>query len=296
MNTNQILPKQHDHHPLKLNLNEEVKDITYEANGAAEHVCPFPLETVNKATRLDMIWRPPVTTNSSMVSMRPWPKPDEGELRYYASSVALLDDITTAFEKCSPNEYQSSLFQPVAFTKVSKSTFESLPSECAMQPDLITLINGLAKGGASFYASLLSRNANRDRGRLLLQAGTYALSLFATTDYRAFIPIFIQRHTTSKLRLCFYHRRGILATHFMEFATESGLRGLVFAMAGMWRWKAPSQAGYRPSQPIGTHFADDLTFRTVGVAMLHAVIGHCALFTEGDYLHRDIRTRNILIL
>ncbi|KAL0958907.1 hypothetical protein HGRIS_014225 [Hohenbuehelia grisea] len=47
---------------------------------------------------------------------------------------------------------------------------------------------------------------------------------------------------------------------------------------------------------IGVRFTQDLTFRAVGVAMLHAMIGHCALFTEGGYLHRDISNGNILML
>ncbi|KAG9223364.1 hypothetical protein CCMSSC00406_0009255 [Pleurotus cornucopiae] len=47
---------------------------------------------------------------------------------------------------------------------------------------------------------------------------------------------------------------------------------------------------------IGQRLTADLTFRQVGYALLHAMIGHCALFTEGGYLHRDISNGNIVRL
>ncbi|KAL0958224.1 hypothetical protein HGRIS_000382 [Hohenbuehelia grisea] len=47
---------------------------------------------------------------------------------------------------------------------------------------------------------------------------------------------------------------------------------------------------------IGARLTHDLTFRQVGFAMLHAMIGHCALFTEGRYVHRDVSHGNIVFL
>ncbi|KAF4605844.1 hypothetical protein EYR40_004634 [Pleurotus pulmonarius] len=47
---------------------------------------------------------------------------------------------------------------------------------------------------------------------------------------------------------------------------------------------------------IGQRLTADLTFKQVGDALLHAMIGHCALFTEGGYLHRDISNGNIVRL
>ncbi|KAF4584635.1 hypothetical protein EYR38_001864 [Pleurotus pulmonarius] len=47
---------------------------------------------------------------------------------------------------------------------------------------------------------------------------------------------------------------------------------------------------------IGHRLTADLTFKQVGYALLHAMIGHCALFTEGGYLHRDISNGNIVRL
>ncbi|KAF4566590.1 hypothetical protein EYR36_012021 [Pleurotus pulmonarius] len=47
---------------------------------------------------------------------------------------------------------------------------------------------------------------------------------------------------------------------------------------------------------IGHRLTEIMTFQQVGYALLHAMIGHCALFTEGGYLHRDVSIGNIVHL
>ncbi|KAL0950090.1 hypothetical protein HGRIS_010091 [Hohenbuehelia grisea] len=46
----------------------------------------------------------------------------------------------------------------------------------------------------------------------------------------------------------------------------------------------------------GVRLSPRLTFRQVGYAMVHAMIGHCALFTEGKILHHDVSHENIIFL
>ncbi|KAL0950105.1 hypothetical protein HGRIS_010105 [Hohenbuehelia grisea] len=46
----------------------------------------------------------------------------------------------------------------------------------------------------------------------------------------------------------------------------------------------------------GVRLSPELTFQQVGYAMVHAMIGHCALFTEGNIMHRDVSNGNIVFL
>ncbi|KAL0953140.1 hypothetical protein HGRIS_004408 [Hohenbuehelia grisea] len=125
---------------------------------------------------------------------------------------------------------------------------ESATSKLTLRPDILALKNGLLEGSASWYAAILAGKVKGDWAHLLLQAGTYARSLFAATDHRTFVPILALCHLTSEFRLLFYHRSGMLATHAMNLKTEAGFRDLVSTIVGVWLWRAPFQAGYESTQ------------------------------------------------
>ncbi|KAL0953136.1 hypothetical protein HGRIS_004404 [Hohenbuehelia grisea] len=251
MGTQEILQKQQQQEELMATLKQELRGVTYEADWVADHFCHAPPEKVDNvmaSLRKAQIWRPSVARNFSVRSMKLWPSRAATELRYYKPFVALLNAITAAFEECFPDDYQSSLFQSVSFVAYAKTMQESVTGEYVLRPDILALIQGLAKGQASWYAAILAGEVKGDWGRLILQAGTYARSLFAATDHRTFIPILALRHTTSEFRLLFYHRSGMLATHGMNLKTEAGLRDLVSTIVGMWLWQTPYQAGYESTQ------------------------------------------------
>ncbi|KAF7416024.1 hypothetical protein PC9H_002811 [Pleurotus ostreatus] len=169
-----------------------------------------------------------------------WPEAGKGHERlFYEPLVKLFNTIIDKFKALRPSQYQKSYFRD--FLR------GSIDSEAPLKPDFVALDGILGTDVRLYwYQTLIVGDVEGHWGDLVAQAGTYARCLFAATEHRIFIPMFLFCQDNLSFRVCLYHRGGLLATTPMALATKAGFREVVATIVGIWQWETLSQAGYDP--------------------------------------------------
>ncbi|KAF4592786.1 hypothetical protein EYR38_008487 [Pleurotus pulmonarius] len=177
-----------------------------------------------------------------------WPEAGKGNERlFYEPLVKLFNAIIDKFKDLRPSQYQKSYFRDVRFAVYDRMLRGSTDSEAPLKPGFVALDGVLGTGvRLSWYQTLIVGDVKDHWGDLVAQAGIYARCLFAATEHRIFIPMFLFCQDDLSFRVCLYHRGGLLATTPMALATKAGFCEVVATIVGMWQWETLSQAGYDP--------------------------------------------------
>ncbi|KAL0950096.1 hypothetical protein HGRIS_010097 [Hohenbuehelia grisea] len=237
---------------LKKLMMDEFQFATYEGDWVSSHYCPTEETDVDAILTRLKTGKAPACTEQGNFCLPSWPRSSANETAYYEPFAQLLNKIIDAFEKCFPEDHETSAFRDAKFFPYDKRMSDTVAGEPPLRPDLLLLEEKLAKNAqASWQEVLLAVEVKDTWSELIWQAATYARCLFAASDHRFFVPILCLNHKRGEFRMCLFHRSGVLATHVMKFTTTvDGFRDFVATIVGMLFWdrQVPQQAGYVPEQ------------------------------------------------
>ncbi|KAG9224224.1 hypothetical protein CCMSSC00406_0004723 [Pleurotus cornucopiae] len=233
---------------LKGIISHELRDATFEGNWVREAF--FPASGGIDKVVFDGLRGKEWTTNirADEFALLNWPEAGKGHERlFYEPLVKLFNTIIDKFKALRPSQYQKSYFRDVRFAIYDRVLRGSIDSEAPLKPDFVALDGILGTDVRLYwYQTLIVGDVEGHWGDLVAQAGTYARCLFAATEHRIFIPMFLFCQDDLSFRVCLYHRGGLLATTPMALATKAGFREVVATIVGIWQWETLSQAGYDP--------------------------------------------------